>query len=70
MAFKAELAFWAEVASALESAVSISRVEMHQFLCVSSMSADSLQCHFGKKSIRPAGFDTEWPGDVLSQPLR
>jgi len=33
--------------SGLESALSVGRVEVHLYLCVSSVSADSLRCHFG-----------------------
>jgi hypothetical protein len=55
--------FWAEVASALasalelalDSAVCVGWAEVHLFLCVSSTSADSLQCHFGKEGIRLSG---------------
>ena len=57
--------FRAEVASALESAlesaldstVCIGWVEVHLFLCVSSTSADSLQCHFSKEGIWASGCD-------------
>jgi hypothetical protein len=57
--------FGAEVASALESAlesaldsaVCVGWAEVHLFLCVSSASADSLRCHFGKEGIRASGFD-------------
>ena len=68
MAFRAEVAFRSVVASALESAVCIISVEVHLFLCVSSMSADSLGCHCGRKGIRQCGFEEAWPGVFLSQP--
>ena len=37
--------------------VCVGRVEVHLFICVSSMSADCLQCHFGKEGIWTCGFD-------------
>jgi len=53
--------FWAEVASALESAlesaVCVGWAEVHLFLCVSSEYADFLQCHLGKEGIRVCGID-------------
>jgi len=58
----------AEVVSAPESAVCIGRVKVHLFLCICSMSADSLWCHFGKEGSRTCGFDEAYPGVFLSQP--
>jgi len=56
-----QVVFQAAVASAmesaLESAVFVSWADVHLFLCVSGLSADDLQCHFGKEGIRPCGFD-------------
>ena len=43
------VAFQAVVESALESTLCVRRVEAHLYLCISSMSADSLRCHFGKE---------------------
>ena len=37
-------------------------------LRVSSMSADSLRCHFGKEGSRTLGFDKALPGVFVSQP--
>jgi len=57
----------AEVESALESALCVGQVEVHLFLCVSSMSADSLRCHFGKEGCRTFGYDEALPGVFVSQ---
>ena len=46
-----------EVSSAWKSAVCVGRVELHLFVCVSSMSANSLRCHFGQEGIRPDDVD-------------
>jgi hypothetical protein len=59
----------AEVESALESALCVKRVEVHLFLYMSSVSADSLRCHFGKEGSRTFGFDEALPGVMVSQPL-
>ena len=67
MAFWSEVAYLAEMASALESAVCISRVEMHRFHCVSGVSADTSQCDCVRNSIRLCGFDEAWLGVFLSQ---
>ena len=58
----------AEVESALESALCVRRVEVHLFLCVSSVSADYLWCHGGKAGSRTFGFDEALPGVFVSQP--
>jgi len=58
----------AEVESALVSALCIGRVEVHLFLCVSIVSADTLQCHFGKEGSRIFGFDEALPGVFVSEP--
>ena len=50
------IVFWAEGASALESAVCVGWAEVHVH-CASSVSADSVQCHFGKEGIQLCGFD-------------
>jgi hypothetical protein len=39
VAFRVEAAFWADVPPV--------QVEVRRFLCASSVSADSLLCHFG-----------------------
>jgi len=57
-----------EVESALASALCVGRVEVHLFLSVSSVSADSLQCHFGKEGSRTFGFDEVLLGVFVSQP--
>jgi hypothetical protein len=54
--------------SALESALCIRWVVMVIFLCVSSMSADSLWCHFGKEASRTSGFNEALPGVFVSPP--
>ena len=58
----------AEVESALESALCVGRGEVHVFLCLSSMSADYLQCLFGKEGSRAFGYDEALPGVSVSQP--
>ena len=58
----------AVVESALESALCVGLVEVHLFRCVSSVSADSLRCQFGKEGSRTIGFDEALPGVSVSQP--
>jgi len=58
----------AEVASLLESAVYVGRVEVNLFLWVSSVTADSFQHHCGKEDSRTFGFDEAMPGVFRSQP--
>jgi len=48
----AQVGFRAKVPSVLLSAVSFGLVEVHPCLCTSSMSADSVVCHFGKEGSR------------------
>jgi len=57
--FRAEVASALEsvLESALDSAVCVGWAEVHLFLCVSSVSADSLRCHFDKEGSRASGFD-------------
>jgi len=62
------VAFRAEVASPLESAVCFCWEEVRLFLCVSIVSAEYLPCHVGTEGIRPSGFDKALPGVVPSQP--
>jgi hypothetical protein len=63
-----QLACRAEVKSALLSAIFVGRVEVHQIVCVSSVSADSLQCHVGKEGSWTFGFDEALPGVFVSLP--
>jgi hypothetical protein len=56
----------AEVVSTMESVACIGRVEVHLFLFISSVSADSLRCHFGKKCSQTFGFDKALPGVFVS----
>jgi hypothetical protein len=53
---------------ALELALCDRRVEVHPFLCISSLSKDSLRCNFGKEGSRIFGFDEALPGVFVSQP--
>jgi len=46
-----------EVVAARESAICFGQVEVHQFLSLSIVSVDFLQCRFGKEDIRPDYFD-------------
>ena len=59
MEFRAEMASGMESAleSALESTDCIGWAEVEQFLCVSSVSADLVTCHFSKEGIQACGFD-------------
>jgi hypothetical protein len=52
----------------LESALCVGRVEVHLLVCVSSVFADSLQCHLGKEGSRTFGYDEALPGVFVSQP--
>jgi hypothetical protein len=56
----AQLAFRAEVASVV--------VEVHSWLCVSSISVDSVVCHFGKEGSHLFDFHKQLPGGFPSQP--
>ena len=58
----------AVVEPALECALCVGRVEVHLFLYVSSVSADPLRCHFGKKGSRTFGFDEALLGVFVSYP--
>jgi hypothetical protein len=64
----AEVGFRAEKMSALELAVYVGWVEMHLFICISSVSVDFLRRHFGKECIRPCGFDEALLRVFLSLP--
>ena len=57
----------AEVESALEAALCGGWVEVHLLICVCSVSADSLQCNFGKEGSRTFGFDEALLGVFVSQ---
>jgi hypothetical protein len=59
---------FADVELALESALCVGRVEVHLFLCISSVSADSLRCYFDKEGSWTFGFDKALPGVFVSQP--
>ena len=52
---------------AAESAVCIGWVEVHLYLCISSMSPDFLRFHFAKEGIRRIDLDEASPGVLLSQ---
>jgi hypothetical protein len=60
VAFWVEAVFWAEVPPVL--------VEVRLFLCTSSVSADSLLCHFGIEGSHLFDFYKPLPGVFLSQP--
>jgi len=53
---------------AFQASVVLVVVEVHQFLCASSESVDSLLCHFGKEGSRPFDFPEPLLGVFLSQP--
>jgi hypothetical protein len=55
--------------SGLQSALGVGWVEVFLFLCVSSVSADSLRCDFGMDGSRMFGFDEALPGIFVLQPL-
>jgi hypothetical protein len=57
-----------ELALDLESAVGVGRVEVHLFLCISSMWADSLWWHFGKEGCQICGVGETLLGVFESQP--
>jgi len=57
-----------DVESALESALCVGRGEVHLFLCVSSVSAHWLRCHFVKEGSRMCGYDEALPGVFVLQP--
>jgi len=60
VAFWAEVAIWAEMPPGL--------MEVRRCLCASSLSADSLLCHFGMKGSRPFDFYKRLPDVFLSHP--
>jgi hypothetical protein len=57
------------VEAAFQAKVPHVLVEVHRFLCTSSMSVDSLLCNFGMEGGRLFDFDGPLPGVFLSQPL-
>ena len=57
-----QVAFRTEMASVLGSAVCVIRVEARLVFCASSMSANSLLYHDGKRGIRLYGVDEASPG--------
>jgi hypothetical protein len=58
----------AELGSALESKLCVAWGDVNLFLWVSTVSAESLRCHFGKEGSRMFGFDEALPGVFVSQP--
>jgi len=52
-----ESALESALETAWDSAVCVGWAEVPLLLCVSSASADSLWCQFGKEGIRASGFD-------------
>jgi hypothetical protein len=75
-----QVAFWAEMASAqesalewaletaVESAVLIGWAEVRLYLCVSSVPPDFMRCNFTKEDIRPFDFDEALLRVLLLQP--
>jgi hypothetical protein len=67
-----QIEFRPEVNSPLESvqetAGYVGKAEVNLYLCVSSGSADCLQCYFGREGIQQFGFDEVYPCVFLSQP--
>jgi hypothetical protein len=57
------------VESTLESPLCVGGVEVHLFLWVFRVSADSLQCHCGMDGSRTFDFDEAFPGVFVSQAL-
>jgi len=43
-------------------------MEVNLLLCVTSVSADSLQCYFAQEGRQTFGFGQELPGVFVSQP--
>jgi len=68
VAFREEVAFQGTVASALVSSVCVTWWQVHLVLCVSSVSADCLGCHWYKEGICPFDFDEALPGVLLLPP--
>jgi hypothetical protein len=62
----AHVVFWVEAAFRAE--VPPVLVEVRWFLCASSVSTDSLLCHFGMEGSRLFDFYKPLPGVFLSQP--
>jgi hypothetical protein len=61
--------FLVKVVTALKSTLCVGRVEVHQFLYIANVCADSLWYHVDKEGIWPCGLDKELPIVSLSQPL-
>jgi hypothetical protein len=72
MCYRLERVRWvacsADVESAVESALWDWWVEVHLFRCISTVSADSLWCHFGQEGSLSFGFDDALLGVFVSQP--
>jgi len=60
----------AEVESDLESALCVGPMEVHLVSYISSVSTDTLGCHFSKDSSQWCGFDEVFPGVFVSQRSR
>jgi len=60
-----QVAFWVEVE--FQAEVQPVLVEVPWFLCASSVSADSLLCHFGMEDSRQYDFYKPWPGVFRTQ---
>jgi hypothetical protein len=58
-------AFWAE--AAFQAKVPTVLVELHQFVCASSMTPDSWLYHLGMERSPPVDFYESLPGVLLSQ---
>jgi hypothetical protein len=58
-------AFWAE--AAFQAKVPTVLVELHQFVCASSMTPDSWLYHLGMEGSPPVDFYKSLPGVLLSQ---
>jgi hypothetical protein len=68
MASAQESALESALETAVESVVCVCWVEVHLYLCVSSVSPDILGCHFDKEGICQCDFDEASPGVLLVQP--
>jgi len=60
--------FRVDVASVLGLAVCVAMLDVHLCHCVSSVSGDSVLCHFGKERSHLSDFPEVWPGVFPSQP--
>jgi len=60
-----QVAFWVE--AAFQTGVLLVLVQVRQFLCTSSMSADSMQCHFSMEGSRLFDIYKPLPGVFYSR---